>query len=613
MKALATDSAPVEAASSSEQSPELTHVIGIGASAGGLAALQGLFDTFPTYSDVAIVVVQHLSPDFKSLMDELLGRCTDMPVRIVQDGMTIEPGIVYLNVPRKDLDIKDGVFALMECDEARGFPHPIDIFFQALAREYGSGATAIVLSGTGSDGATGLAEVHHAGGLAIVQHPDDAEFDGMPHAAISACPDAPVALIGDMETHIAARLGYDGVPADQNSHTGILRLLQRKFEVDFNHYKIGTVKRRIDRRMEFAGLADWDSYLARLQNDDDELEALYRDLLIGVTRFLRDEEAFSALEEDVLPNLSVKERTLRAWVAACATGEEAYSLAILLDELVEKRDDIDDFSIFATDIHRGSLAIAGAAVYDERSLEALSEERKQRYFEKVDDGYAVSKGLRRHLVFAPHNVLADAPFTKMDIVTCRNLLIYFDNEAQQRALHGFHYALNHGGCLFMGPSESLGEIGCEFGEHSRRWRLFEKLRDVRLRTTGGLAAAPTRIQPVTPLATRKAAPMSLVLDTRGLMDAYDALLSRLGQSGFLLGEGKELLHTFGDAGAYLTPQRGRPSTQLLDLLEGDLRAIIAAMLMQAQREAVTVEHPNITFSQDDVTRLLDVQVEQLRG
>ena len=372
MKALATDSTPVGVASSSEQSPELTHVIGIGASAGGLAALQGLFDTFPTYPDVAIVVVQHLSPDFKSLMDELLGRCTDMPVRIVQDGMAIEPGAVYLNVPRKDLDIRDGVFALLECDEARGFPHPIDIFFQALAREYGAGATAIVLSGTGSDGAMGLTEVHQAGGLTIVQHPDDAEFDGMPHAAISACPDAPVAPIAEMEVLIAARLGYDGVAADQNSHTGILRLLQRKFEVDFKHYKIGTVKRRIDRRMEFAGLTDWESYLARLQNDDDELEALYRDLLIGVTRFLRDEEAFSALEEGMLPNLPVKERTLRAWVAACAAGEEAYSLAILLDELVEKRDDIDDFSIFATDIHRGSLATAGAGVYDERSLKSAS-------------------------------------------------------------------------------------------------------------------------------------------------------------------------------------------------------------------------------------------------
>ena len=217
------------------------------------------------------------------------------------------------------------------------------------------------------------------------------------------------------------------------------------------------------------------------------------------------------------------------------------------------------------------------------------------------------------MVFAPHNVLADAPFTKMDIVTCRNLLIYFDNEAQQRALHGFHYALNHGGCLFMGPSESLGEIGCEFGDHSRRWRLYEKLRDVRLRTNNGLAAAPTRIQPVTPLVTPKAAPVSLVSDTRGLMDAYDTLLSRLGQSGFLLSESKELLHTFGDAGAYFAPQRGRPSTQLLDLLEGELRAVIAAMLMRAQKEAVTVEHPNLTFSQGDVTHLLDVQVEQLRS
>ena len=260
--------------------PELTHVIGIGASAGGLAALQNLFDTFPTYSNVAIVVVQHLSPDFKSLMDELLARCTDMPLRIVQEGMAIEPGTVYLNVPRKDLDIKNGTFSLIECDEARGFPHPIDILFRALAREYGATATAIVLSGTGSDGAMGLTEVHQAGGLAIVQHPDDAEFDGMPHSAISACPDAHVALAVEMETLIAGLLGYDDA-ANQNSHDNILRLLQRKFEVDFKHYKIGTVKRRVDRRMEFAQLDDCESYLARLQNDEDELEALYRDLLIG--------------------------------------------------------------------------------------------------------------------------------------------------------------------------------------------------------------------------------------------------------------------------------------------------------------------------------------------
>ena len=605
-------SAPVDPSPDSEQSPKPTHVIGIGASGGGLAALQGLFDTLPTYSNIAIVVVQHLSPDFKSLMDDLLGRCTNMPVRIVQDGMVIEPGTVYLNVPRKDLDIKNGTFALLECDEERGFPHPIDVLFRALAREYGLAATAIVLSGTGSDGANGLDEVHRAGGLTIIQDPDDAEFDGMPRVAISACPNCDVAPVAEMEALIANHLGYDGDSSGQMAHERILRLLQRKFEIDFSHYKISTVKRRIDRRVEFAHLDGLESYVARLQKDGDELEALYRDLLIGVTRFLRDEEAFSTLEQFVLPDLSVRDRTLRAWIAGCATGEEAYSLAILFDELVEQRDDLDEFSIFATDIHHGSLATAGAGIYGDQALEALSERRKQRYFDAVDGGYRITKNLRRCLIFAPHNVLADAPFTNIDIVSCRNLLIYFDVEAQRRALNNFHYALNHKGCLFLGPSESLGEMACEFGEHNRRWRIFEKLRDVRLRPSKGAPTTPTPIQPVTPQPS-KATAHSFVRESQPVMEAYDALLSRLGHCGFLLSADKELLHTFGDAGAFLIPQRGRPTAQLLDFLEGELRTVVSAMLIRSQKEEAIVDHPNLAFSQGEVTHLLDIQIEHLRS
>ncbi|HVY48458.1 MAG TPA: chemotaxis protein CheB, partial [Minicystis sp.] len=344
------------------------YVVGIGASAGGLEAIERFFDNLPSNTGMAFVVVQHLSPDFRSLMDELLARHTELPIHSVEDGMLVEPDHVYLIPPKKEMIISGGRLHLSERDRQLEFPLPIDIFFRSLAQDCRSRAVAIVLSGGGSDGSRGVRAVHEAGGLVVVQTSDSAQFDGMPRTARDAGvadwvlppEDMPRALLEHADGRVA--------PAPDAGETigpglsAIYRILERDFGIDFTHYKPTTVTRRIERRLQLARVDDIEAYVERLKRERDELDQLYRDLLIGVTRFFRDEAAFKLLEETVLPELfdrSPRDAPLRVWVAGCATGEEVYSLAIVLHELAGRAGD-RPVKIFATDVHRGSLEYAAA-------------------------------------------------------------------------------------------------------------------------------------------------------------------------------------------------------------------------------------------------------------
>lgn len=377
------------------------HIVGIGASAGGLEALEHFFDHVPSGTGMAFVLVQHLSPDFKSLMDELLARHTELPIRLVEDGMFVEADHVYLIPPKKEMIISGGRLLLSERDRQQELSLPIDVFFRSLAQECGPNAIAVVLSGGGSDGSRGIRDVHEAGGLVVVQDTESAQFDGMPKTARDAGvadwvlrPEEMPHVIVEHVKSASARAAAGGAPlaaSDPQGFQAVYRMLQDEFGIDFTHYKPSTVTRRIERRLQLARAEDIEEYVRRLRSERAELDVLYRDLLIGVTRFFRNEEAFEILEHKVLPDLLSRvprDAPLRVWVAGCATGEEVYSIAILLHELTSKAGG-RAVKIFATDVHRGSLEIAAQGVYDEEAVANVTPERLERYFWRRGSTYQV--------------------------------------------------------------------------------------------------------------------------------------------------------------------------------------------------------------------------------
>jgi len=587
-------------------------IVGIGASAGGLEALERLFASLPDRSGMAFVVVQHLSPDFKSVMDELLGRHTGMAIRQVTDGMTLEPDSVYLMPPRKEMTLAAGRLHLADKTSQRDLSLPIDHFFRSLAEDAGPRAVAIVLSGTGSDGSRGIRDVHALGGLVIVQTPESAQFDGMPRSAqdsgVADATLAPEEMPREILAH-AARLrdGRCAPAAVPDGAESIFKLLRDDFGIDFSYYKPNTVGRRIERRQTISRLDDLGAYVARLHDDPAERNALYRDLLIGVTRFFRDPEAFERLERDVLPGLLHRrppDEEVRVWVAGCATGEEAYSLAMLLDEQLRLLPRRPKVKIFASDAHPASLEVAAAGVYDQEKLASVTPSRLDRYFVRRPDGYHVASELRQMIVFTVHNVINDAPFTRLDLVSCRNLLIYFQQPVQRRVLSLFHFALRTGGVLVLGPSEGPGELAEELEDVDPHWKIYRKRRDVRLpHDLRQPLAMPLQLRAVPTV------PPQLAGDTPS--GAYEQLLERFLPAGVLVDERRRLVHSFGDTSRLLALPRGRASTDILDLVPPELRLPIAAALQRATREGRRATHPAVTVANDGANLRVTIAVEPL--
>ena len=572
-----------------------SHVVGIGASAGGLDPLVRFFDCLPKDTGMAFVIVQHLSPDFKSLMDELLARHTQLPIQLVEDGMPVEADHVYLIPAKKAMIISRGRLLLSERDRQQELALPIDVFLRSLAEDCGARAVAIVLSGGGTDGSRGVCDVHDSGGLVIAQDLDSAQFDGMPKAAIETnavdCvlppDDMPRLLLEHAATKPAAQRtprGRLGPPA--RGLDAVYRLIEAEYGLDFTHYKPSTVTRRIERRLALAQSQDIEEYLGRLRSERTELDALYRDLLIGVTRFFRDPEAFALLEQRVLPELLAREpRTtpLRLWVAGCATGEEAYSLAILIQDLMAVTGE-RPVKIFATDVHRGSLEQAALACYGEDAVSNVSPERLARYFTQSGGSYQVVPEVRQMIVFAQHNVITDAPFTRVDLVTCRNLLIYLQPAAQRRVLSLFHFALSPGGALCLGPSETLGPLADGFEILDKHWQLYRKSLDTR-------ALAAGRAPVARPLDTRATAPLVVPAARQSfgeLLSVYDVLLEETLPPSLILNQRGELVHALGGAAKFLKVRDGRQSLDVLDLVDADLKLILAGALKRASTAGAPV-------------------------
>ena len=571
-------------------------VVGLGASAGGLKALEQFFSTMPVDSGMAFVVVQHLSPDFKSLMDDLLARHTAMTIIQAQDGLELEPNTIYLSPPRLLIGIQAGRLSLRQKPNNEPVELVIDSFFHSLASDFGEHAIAIVLSGTGSDGSRGIRSIHDAGGLVLVQSPDSAQFDGMPRNAIASgnfdfqlSPERMPKILSEYRKEpekVKAKVSHTiEVFPEDGEYAEIFALLRRGFNIDFAKYKPTTVGRRIRRRIELHSLSLLEDYVAILAGDTEELDALYRDLLIGVTEFFRDPESFDYMAKTIVPELiasAQKSEDLRIWSACCATGEEAYSLAIICAEAAEYTGYMGKITIFATDIHKRSLATAAACLYSQDRLMNVSTERLSRFFQKeTDDTWRLSQDIRQMVVFAPHNIISDPPFTKIDLISCRNMLIYLEPEVQDKVIALFHYALKVSGIMFLGSSEGIGPLTTEFEIIDPRHKLFRKKREIRLQHDLRISPAPTQFQIATRLAPTQV--RSVTLD-RQLLNDYDQLLSRYVPAGILVDESQKVLHVFGNMKSYMKLVEGRNNAEMTSMLVPELHVAVSTTIQRSMRD-----------------------------
>ncbi|CAN5252327.1 hypothetical protein BH20GEM2_BH20GEM2_06540 [soil metagenome] len=569
-------------------------VVGLGASAGGLQALQQFFAAVPADSGMAYVVIVHLDPDRESQMAHLLQNRAAIPVAQVAETVRVEPGRAYIIPPGHYLEIADDHIRLSPRGGERGKHAPIDFFFCTLADAYGADSVGIVLSGTGSDGTSGLRRIKEAGGITIAQDPDDAEYDSMPRSAIATgqvdlvlpaaeipaellrvkrnAPRLPAAAAGEEQAPPAA--GDDATPLRQ-----ILVRLRGRTGHDFSGYKRSTVLRRLDRRLRFNGVDTLEAYVELLRRDPEETDALFQDLLISVSNFFRDPEAFAVLESDVVPKLfegKAPRDAVRVWVPGCATGEEVYSLAMLLCERAATLAEPPRLQLFATDLDETACARARAVLYPETIAEDVSPERLRRFFDRGNGGYRVKKTLRENVLFAPHDVLKDPPFSRLDMVSCRNLLIYLDAEAQERVLESFHYGLGEGGFLFLGTSESVGDSKL-FNAADRKQRIYR-------RSAGAHRVIPRLSAPDLRGRTAQAGlPPGEEDRPRGF--SYGALHLRMLEAyappSLIVDQQGEVVHLSPRAGEYLRLGGGEPSWKLTELVPGDLGMALRSALYDA--------------------------------
>ena len=611
------DQATQDSSYGSSISVESFPIVGIGASAGGLEALEQFFDHTPETSGMCFVVVQHLSPDFKSLMDELLRRRTRIPVVRVEDGVKLRPNVIYLMPPRTEMVLSGGCLYLTEKDPNHGLALPIDNFLRSLAHDAGNRSVGVILSGTGSDGSRGIRDIHDVGGLVVAQSEESSRFDGMPRSARETGLvdlDLPACDMAESILEFISRPRGMTVDLLQNGGTpeiglqAIFRMLRAEYGIDFSQYKPSTVARRIDRRLQLNQSPNVEKYIHFLTEKPGELNLLYKDLLIGVTEFFRDSDAFDRLRADVLPPLmdAVKdEGEFRCWVACCATGEEAYSVAILIHEyLASTGRPAPNIRIFATDAHRASLDIASAGIYSEEQIRSVSQERREKYFFAKGDMFQVVPLLRKMVVFAPHDVLKDAPFTRLHLITCRNMLIYLQPAAQKKVLSLFYFGLNTGGVLFLGPSETPGDLNDELAPIDEHWKMYRKSRDIRLRPDFRLIVPPGR-PPAPRLSTAFGA--SAAASNRLQQSIYDHLLESHLPPSFLINDRWELVHSFGGAGKYLRVRDGRITSQLLDLVDPNLKTVLLGALPRAEKQLTNVSfsriHVSASDGHDELTRL----------
>ncbi|MDD3608222.1 MAG: chemotaxis protein CheB [Halothiobacillaceae bacterium] len=600
------------------------YVVGIGASAGGLEAIESFFRQMPTDSGAAFVVIQHLSPDYKSLMVELLTKHTTMPVLRSEDGMTVQADHVYLIPPGKNLRLFHGKLLLSDQEGGRGINLPIDIFLRALAEDQGEKSIAIILSGTGSDGTRGIRAVKEQGGMIMVQSEETARFDGMPKSAINTGladfvlgpEDMPVQLLSYMKHPTVTKAERStALASDEDGLTRIFALLRERSKLDFTFYKPSTVIRRIERRMTVNQVQELRDYVRFLERFPGEVGHLYRELLIGVTRFFRDKPAWDWLDEQVLPDVFERAngREVRMWVAGCSTGEEAYTLAMVCREVMERLGRVVDVKIFATDVDRDAVQRAGAGVYPESIVADLSPALLGKYFQRRDENFHVARGLREMVVFAPHNLLKDPPFTNIDFISCRNLLIYLQPVLQKKTLDLFSFSLRQEGVLLLGSSETIGDSADVYEPLHPKWRIYRAKAKRRLSDaheinhfSGTLASSELG----RPLARGALRP---VQEDRLLGRLLEGLSGRLLPLTLVVNERMELLHVEGDAEGVLRLPSGRMRNDVTRLVSHDLAIPLATGLQKVFKTGEGLVYTNVHLKGPAGVRTVDLRLMALPG
>ena len=618
----------VNAANSSQEEP-IPHptsglnfpIVGFGASAGGLGALLKCFENLPAAPDMAFVVILHLSPKHESNAAAILQNVTRMPVRQVQADTAIERNHVYVIPPTHNLAMYDGHLGLSEPRRSSGAPVAIDLFFRTLADAHGERAVGVVLSGTGADGSVGIARLKERGGVVIAQSPVDAEYSGMPDSAIATgkvdfvvpVADIPQKLIDlwhnargiEIPTPEVAGLKTlapgtpDAAQAAEAALLDVMRLLHKRTGHDFKHYKRATVLRRIERRLQVACVQGLPEYLDFMNSHPNEAGALFDDMLIGVTNFFRDREAFETLEREVVPTLfkpAYKGEPLRGWVAGCSSGEEVYSLAILLMDAATRATEVRELQLFASDIDEAALAAGRQGKYPEAIATDVAPHFLRTYFFKEGTSYRINEAVRKKVLFAAHNILRDPPFSRLDIVSCRNLLIYLDREAQSEILQTFHFSLRPDGYLFLGSAETADAAPGLFAEVDKKHRIYRARPGPRA-PRGIPAPLAGREAFGLPPTTRRSVAKTASSGIKELVQQL--LLEEYTPATVVIDDDHRIVHLIGGAGRYLRFGEGDPSHHLLSVVPEELRAELRAALFQATQEATSVAARPVTLIVDD--------------
>ena len=605
-------------------------IIGMGASAGGLEAFESFFKAMPGDSGMAFVLISHLDPTHISLLPELIQKKTKMKVHLIEDGIEIQPDMIYVIPPNKDMSILNKALHLMDLPHPRGFNLPIDNFFKSLAQDQGANAIGIILSGTGSDGSLGLKQIKGELGMVMVQDEVSAKYSGMPRSAVATglvdyvlpVDKMPEALI--KYTRHAIVKPRNKITVDEEQFQRALQkifvLLRTHTHHDFSLYKKNTIIRRVERRMHVHQINDIQDYVTYLAKSEREVHVLFKDFLIGVTSFFRDPGAFDILNEKFLPGLLADKpegTMVRIWVAGCSTGEEAYSMAILLQECMERMNRHFSVQVFATDIDQDAINVARAGLYPFSIAADVGPERLKRFFTKEENHYKVKKSIREMLVFASQDLIKDPPFTKLDILSCRNLMIYLGQALQKKLFPVFHYSLKPDGLLFIGSSESIGQETNHFKALDRKWKIFKRQPSVS--TAHSILNLPVSAASEELLEIKTSKP----LEELKISTVFKLVETILKQSDtppcVIIDEKLNIVYVHGRTGKYLEPAAGKACLNLLDMARPSLKPVltstirkVAALKQEVVRKGIDVEN-NGGFIKVDLTVKPVLEYGALRG
>jgi len=596
-------------------------IVGIGASAGGLEALNQFLEHVPPKCGMAFVVVQHLDPTQKGMLTELLQRTTSMKVMQVKDRTKVRPNSVYVIPPNKDMSLLHGTLHLLSPSAPRGLRLPIDFFFRSLAEDQHERSVGIILSGMGSDGTLGLRAIKEKAGVTLVQDPATAKYDSMPRSAVTAGLADFVAPVEELPDKLIAycqclpRIGKSDLPLaekDESALEKIVILLRSRTRHDFTMYRRSTLYRRVERRMGIHRLSKIANYVRYLQENPQELDILFKELLIGVTRFFRDPAAWRSLAKKALPKLLAGRpagSVLRAWIAGCSTGEEAYTLAMVFTEALNQPKSFNNISlqIYATDLDKDAIDKARQSFFPENIAADVSPERLARFFVKEENGYRVNKQIRAMVVFAPQNLIMDPPFTKLDILCCRNLLIYLTPELQKKLFPLFHYSLNPGGVLFLGSAESIGGFANLFVPLALKERIFKRKESTIAGRQRDFPAVfvpnPAHSLDAT-LPARRPGPSLQTL-------AEHLVYTRFAPPAVLVDEQGDIVFFSGRTGQYLEPAAGKANWNVMAMAHEGLRYDLANALQKARREKEPVTVRDIKVGVGEAARSVDFMVQPL--